>query len=231
MQDSFATHPNPLPTGERGLSGLKAIVTSGPTYEPIDPVRFIGNRSSGKQGAAIADALAEQGAAVTFITGPGAVPQNPSITIINIQTALEMLAACEAALPADIFIAAAAVSDWAPEIKFDRKIKKREDAAPPVIKLKENPDILKTISNHARRPKLVIGFAAETEDLLKNAQGKLTRKGCDWILANIAQETFGSDENKILFVTKTASEEWPRQSKQAVAMALAQKITKEFSPP
>jgi phosphopantothenoylcysteine decarboxylase/phosphopantothenate--cysteine ligase len=210
------------------LKGLKAIVTSGPTYEPIDPVRFIGNRSSGKQGAAIADALADVGVSVTFISGPGATPQNPVIKIVNIQTAVEMLAACEAALPADIFIAAAAISDWAPEIKFDRKIKKREDAAPPVIKLKENPDILKTISHHARRPKLVIGFAAETEDLLKNAHSKLERKGCDWILANIAQETFGSDENQILFVTKTAHEEWPRQSKQAVAKTLAQKITIYF---
>ncbi len=204
---------------------LKAVVTAGPTYEPIDPVRYLTNRSSGKQGYAIAEALANAGMDVTLISGPVNIPtfQHSNIPIIQIQTANEMLTACESALPADIFIAAAAVADWAP-IYSDQKLKKY--AGPPVIQFKENPDILKTIANHQQRPKLVIGFAAESENLIENAKAKLKSKSCDWIIANnISENIFGADENHAYLITSTTTEEWPRISKQDVAARLVKKIT------
>ncbi len=223
---------------ERPLKGFAALVTAGPTFEPIDPVRFIGNRSSGKQGYAVAAALADAGAAVTLVSGP--VPDEqallrsfPSVSgyvkLIRVETASEMLQACEAALPADIFIAAAAVSDWAPAAPAAQKIKKQPGKAAPTLALKENPDILKTLSGHKKRPALVIGFAAETENLLENAKAKLKAKNCDWILANnVAENLFGGDENQVYLITSTSTEKWEKQGKRTVARALALKIGEYF---
>ncbi len=232
----FAPHPHPLPTGERGLKGLTALVTAGPTYEPIDPVRFIGNHSSGKQGFAIAEALAAAGVKVTLITGPTSLTEEGSLSpfgldyvkLIHVTTAAEMLRACEKALPADIAIFAAAVSDWTPAAPQNRKIKKTGKT--PAIKLKENPDILKTIAAHKKRPKLVIGFAAETENVLKNAKEKLIRKRCDWILANnVSKDVFGADENHVWLVTRNGAEEWKRQSKKDIAQKLVAQIATHFA--
>lgn len=208
------------------LAGKTALVTSGPTYEALDPVRFIGNRSSGKQGHAIAQALQQAGANVTLITGPVALPDPQGINTIHIESAADMLNACEGALPTDIAICAAAVSDWSAAQEANHKIKKRADQNPPTLQLKENPDILKTLSNHKNRPELVIGFAAETEDLLENATRKRTRKGCDWILANnVGQESiFGADENHVYLITQNTQTEWTRASKQEIASKLVQEI-------
>lgn len=210
------------------LKGLKALVTAGPTHEPIDPVRFIGNRSSGKQGYAIAEALAEAGADVTLISGPTALQTNLNLT--RVETTQEMLAACEQNLPADIAICAAAVSDWAPVTFADHKIKKREGEDTLTLTLKKNPDILRTISRHKNRPKLVIGFAAETQDVLENAQAKLSSKGCDWILANDVSggKTFSADENHVYLITKSGTEEWPRAHKTEIARQLIDKIAEYF---
>ncbi len=219
------------------LKGKHAIVTSGPTYEPIDPVRFIGNRSSGKQGQAIARALKNAGANVTLITGPTALPPPTDITTINIETAAQMLEATEKSLPANICICAAAVSDWSPENTTKNKIKKTK-STPPEIKLKENKDILKTLSNHINRPDLVIGFAAETENLKANAQSKLTRKNCDWILANNihpsnARSTnktiFGSDQNHVYLITSSGIQDWLPMTKQAIAEKLTNEIIEYFT--
>jgi len=208
---------------------MKAIVTAGPTYEPIDPVRFIGNRSSGKQGYAIAKALHAAGFDVTLISGPTCLPDIKGITMTRLETAKEMLAATQNVLPADIIICAAAVADWAPEFS-DQKIKK--GSKKPEIKLIENPDILKTISNHNNRPKLVIGFAAETENLIENATAKLERKSCDWILANDVsttngQNVFGTDENHVYLITNSKQEDWQRSSKTDIATRLVSEI-KDF---
>ena len=205
------------------LSGFSALVTSGPTYEPIDPVRFIGNRSSGKQGHAIASALADQGAVVTLVTGPVALPDPEGVNVIHIETAQEMLDACKSALPADIAVCAAAVSDWRTEDQVNQKIKK--NGAAPKLTLTENPDILKTISNATNRPALVIGFAAETENLIYNATNKLSKKGCDWIVANdVSENIFGSNKNHVYLVTENGHEEWPQMDKRAVASALVDEI-------
>jgi phosphopantothenoylcysteine decarboxylase/phosphopantothenate--cysteine ligase len=215
---------------ERPLKGLKALVTSGPTFEPIDPVRFIGNHSSGKQGHAIAAALAELGAGVTLISGPTHEKTPAGVKIIAVKTAAEMLAACEAALPADMAICAAAVSDWTPAAPATQKIKKQNNKTPPSIELKETPDILKTLSNHESRPALVIGFAAETENLLENAKTKLKTKNCDWILANnVSENLFGSDENQVYLMTSSKTEEWEKQGKRAIARLLAKKIGEYFA--
>lgn len=214
---------------ERPLKGLKAIVTSGPTFEPIDPVRFIGNRSSGKQGHAIAAALQQAGADVTLISGPVNLPDPAHVKMIKVQTAAEMLAATENVLPADIAVCAAAVSDWSPAATQDQKIKKQSGKAPPALQLKENPDILKTLSNHKKRPKLVAGFAAETENLIENARAKLLSKKCDWILANnVSENLFGSDENQVYLITSASTEKWDKQGKRAIAHALALKIGEYF---
>lgn len=208
---------------QKPLSGFSALVTSGPTYEPIDPVRFIGNRSSGKQGHAIASALADQGAAVTLVTGPVALPDPQGVKVFHIETAQEMLSACEDALPADIAVCAAAVSDWRTEDHVNQKIKK--NGATPELKLTENPDILKTISNAQNRPALVVGFAAETENLIGNATAKLDKKGCDWIVANnVSENIFGADKNHVYLVTKDGHNEWPQMNKRAVAGALVGEI-------
>ena len=220
------------------------LVTSGPTYEPIDPVRFLGNRSSGKQGHAIAAACAEAGARVLLVSGPTGQPAPAGVETVRIETAEEMLAACEQGLPADIAICAAAVSDWRAAAPQERKIKKprrgagRGDGAP-TLELAENPDILAHLSAAGpKRPRLVIGFAAETEDLEANAAAKLAAKGCDWILANQVAgggDVFGSDENVVHLLTRTEGdgaptvERWPRMSKAEVAARLVARIVQAFS--
>jgi phosphopantothenoylcysteine decarboxylase / phosphopantothenate---cysteine ligase len=210
------------------LNGLHAIVTAGPTQEPIDPVRYISNHSSGKQGYAIAAALAQAGAKVTLVSGPVTLPlPHPSITLQRVTTAQEMLAACEAALPADLFIATAAVADWRIAQPAATKIKKRDSGEPPVLALAENPDILKTISHHKKRPALVIGFAAETEKLEENARAKFGKKGCDWLLANDVSggQIFGESDNSVLFFAnaKDTPEPW-HGSKAAIASRLVDAI-------
>jgi len=214
------------------LKGYKALVTSGPTYEPIDPVRFIGNRSSGKQGHAIAAALQSFGADVTLVTGPVALPPPAGVNVIEVETAQEMLAACQSALPADIAVCAAAVSDWSVASASAQKIKKRADKTLPDIKLQENPDILATLSSSKSRPKLVIGFAAETENLLPSAKEKLARKGCTWIVANdvAANPVFGADNNHVFLVTDKDTNEW-QGSKKDIAQNIALAISKFFEKP
>ncbi len=216
------------------LAGLSAIVTSGPTYEPLDPVRFIGNRSSGKQGHAIAAALADAGAVVTLVTGPVSIPDPRGVKTVHIETAAEMLAACMAVLPADIAVCAAAVSDWRAADAAQQKIKKAKGAPPPALSLAENPDILATIAAPCpRRPKLVVGFAAETQDLLKAASAKRTTKNCDWIVANdvAADKVFGADENHVYLVTASGHAEWPKSGKDVVAKKLTQEIAAYFKKP
>lgn len=213
----------------RPLAGKRAIVTAGPTAEPIDPVRFLSNRSSGKQGYAIASALAALGAEVTLVSGPTALTAPPGVRRVNIETAREMLAACEAALPADIAVCVAAVADWRPEAVGSGKIKKGA-GGPPAIALVENPDILATLSKAAARPKLVVGFAAETNDVEAYAQAKLERKGCDWIVANdvSVEGTMGGDQNAVAIVSKGGIERWDRMAKGEVARRLAARIAEEF---
>jgi phosphopantothenoylcysteine decarboxylase/phosphopantothenate--cysteine ligase len=207
------------------LSGLRAIVTSGPTHEPIDPVRYLANRSSGRQGHAIAAALASLGARVTLITGPVTIPDPPGLATIHIETAAEMAAAVNAALPAAIAICAAAVADWRAQNTADQKIKK--SGATPSLTLTENPDILKTLSAPGpNRPRLVIGFAAETENLLENATAKRARKNCDWLLANNVSTPgiMGGADNEILLITAEGAEAWPKMSKKDLAKKLAERI-------
>lgn len=216
----------------RPLDGLRALVTSGPTIEPIDPVRFICNRSSGRQGHAIAAALAEAGAETTLVKGPVALPDPLGVRTVAVETAREMLAACESALPADVAVCAAAVCDWRPVREAGEKIKKGEGPPPPALELAENPDILASLSRRReQRPRLVIGFAAETSDLVANAQRKLTRKGCDWIVGNdvsAATGTFGGAENAVVLVSEGGVERWPRMSKEAVAGRLTELVAKNL---
>lgn len=219
---------------DRPLTGKSALVTSGPTHEPIDPVRYIANRSSGKQGHAIAGALAALGARVTLVSGPVALSPPPGVTFVPVETAREMLAACEAALPADIAVCAAAVADWRVAEAGDQKIKKDgKDVAP--LSLVENPDILATLSRHPfRRPKLVVGFAAETENVVPHARAKRAKKGCDWIVANdVSPETgvMGGDDNTVILVSESGEETWPKLAKTEVASRLAARIATHFSPP
>ncbi len=209
------------------LAGRRAIVTSGPTHEPIDPVRYIANRSSGKQGHAIAAALARLGADTHLVTGPTVEPDPPGVAVSHVQTARDMLAACEAALPADIAVCAAAVADWRVASEARQKVKKRGKATPE-LKLVENPDILATLSAAGnRRPALVVGFAAETESVIEHGRAKLARKGCDWIVANdvsAATGTFGGDANTVHLIRGDSVEDWPAMSKQAVGERLAAAI-------
>ena len=221
---------------EQPLKDVKALVTSGPTYEPLDPVRFIGNRSSGKQGHAIAVALRNAGADVTLVSGPTNLPDLQGVKTIRIETAQQMLRACNDVLPADVAICTAAVSDWTPENPQNQKIKKTNDNDVPNIKFVQNPDILKTISKQSnKRPQLVIGFAAETQNLEQNAKEKLKKKGCDWILANEVgidetgvEKTFGSDQNQIYFISQDKSERWDKASKDDVARTLVERIKKHI---
>ena len=207
------------------LKGRRALVTSGPTHEAIDPVRFISNRSSGKQGHAIAAALASMGAATTLVTGPTHEADPPGVAVIRIESAAEMLEACHSALPADIAVCAAAVSDWRPAEPSSHKLKKRAGDGSPELRLVETPDILADISKPGNsRPRLVVGFALETEDLMKNATKKLRAKGCDWIVANAIAEkdtVFGADENTVALLTAAGMEVWPRLSKHEIGRRLA----------
>ncbi len=215
------------------LKGLRALVTSGPTHEPIDPVRFISNRSSGKQGHAIAAALAKAGARVTLISGPVALPDPEGVETVHVETALDMLAACKQALPADIAVCAAAVADWKLKSPASQKMKKVKGAPPPALSLSPNPDILATLSDLGKkRPRLIVGFAAETEKVSAYAQAKLKAKGCDWILANDVSEgsgVFGGDHNKIHLITAKGIEDWPQMSKQQVAETLVQRFVEALS--
>jgi phosphopantothenoylcysteine decarboxylase/phosphopantothenate--cysteine ligase len=214
----------------RPLAGKRAIVTAGPTAEPIDPVRLLTNRSSGKQGFSIAKALADLGAEVTLVSGPVAVPTPAGVKRVDIETAREMLAACEAALPADIAVCVAAVSDWRPETAAGSKMKKGA-GGPPTISLVENPDILATLSRSAQRPRLVVGFAAETDDVEAYAQAKLARKGCDWIVANDVSiaGTMGGDDNAVSIVTTGGVERWDRTAKSEVARKLALRMAQALA--
>lgn len=214
------------------LQGLSAIVTAGPTLEAIDPIRYISNRSSGKQGYAIAQALAESGARTTLVTGPTALPDPAGVTTLRVESAAEMLAACEKALPADIAVFTAAVADWRVDGKAGQKIKKTAGAPPPSLSLIENPDILKTISGLKKgRPPLVIGFAAETENVVGHAKAKRERKGCDWIVANDVspeQGVMGGDSNTVHVITADGMQSWQKMSKQDVARQLAHRIATHF---
>ncbi|CAO3399373.1 bifunctional phosphopantothenoylcysteine decarboxylase/phosphopantothenate--cysteine ligase CoaBC [Azospirillum palustre] len=216
----------------RPLAGRRAIVTSGPTHEPIDPVRYIANRSSGRQGHAIAAALATLGAEVTLVSGPTRLPDPAGCSVVHIETAREMLAACEAALPADIAVCAAAVADWRVDGAGDHKLKK-DGGGPPALALTENPDILATLSRPGdRRPALVVGFAAETGDVLAYATAKRARKGCDWIVANDVSPgtgTFGGSDNTVHLIRADGMESWPTMAKDAVAARLAEAVAKHFT--
>jgi phosphopantothenoylcysteine decarboxylase / phosphopantothenate---cysteine ligase len=210
------------------LAGRRVLITSGPTHEPIDPVRYIANRSSGKQGHAIAAAAAAAGAGVTLVTGPVSVADPPGVTVIKVETARQMLQAVERALPADIAIFAAAVADWGVANAGEQKLKKQAGKPVPQLALVENPDILATIAKRKiQRPTLVIGFAAETENVAANAKAKLASKGCDWILANDVSPqsgVMGGDRNTITLVRASGAEAWPPQSKDEVAAMLVARI-------
>jgi phosphopantothenoylcysteine decarboxylase/phosphopantothenate--cysteine ligase len=213
------------------LAGKRVLVTAGPTAEPIDPVRVLTNRSSGKQGYAIAAALARLGAEVTLVSGPTALAVPTGVKRVDVETAQQMLAAARAALPADAAVCVAAVSDWRPDEAFGVKLKKGKDG-PPALRLVENPDILATLSaSGPTRPKLVVGFAAETNDVEANALAKLSRKGCDWIVANDVSEDWvmGGDDNAVMIVGKKGVERWPRISKAEVAARIAQRIAEDLT--
>jgi phosphopantothenoylcysteine decarboxylase/phosphopantothenate--cysteine ligase len=216
------------------LKGVKALVTAGPTREPVDPVRFLANHSSGKQGYAIAEALARAGADTTLVSGPVGLAAPNGVKLSRVITAEEMLAACEAALPADVLVMAAAVADWRPDIAANSKIKKSADRVVPLIKLVENPDILATIAHGAKRPRLVIGFAAETDDVVSNAAAKRARKAADWIIANdvstneIGESVMGGDRNRIHLISETGIEDWPEMTKTEVGARLAQRIAEKL---
>ncbi len=212
---------------EARLSGRRALVTSGPTYEPIDPVRYLANRSSGRQGHAIATALTRLGAATTLVTGPTQLADPAGVAVVHIETAEQMLAASQAALPVDVAVCAAAVSDWRVAGVSEQKLKKN-GGGPPELALTANPDILACLSAAGNmRPRLVVGFAAETENLVAQAQTKLEKKGCDWILANdvgAGSDTFGGAENQIHLIEAGGVSAWPRMTKEAVAERLALRI-------
>lgn len=218
------------------LAGKRIIMTSGPTHEPIDPVRYIANRSSGKQGHAIAQALAKLGADVQLVSGPVTIADPVGVHVTHVETGREMLQAVEAKLPADAAVMVAAVADWRTANASDQKIKKNPDEAAPTLSMTENPDILATIGHHHQRPQLVVGFAAETNDLLVNAERKLIKKGADIIVANDVSDVenigsvMGGDHNVVHIVSHEGIEEWPEMSKEQVAgklsLLIAEKLTK-----
>ena len=211
------------------LRGVKALVTAGPTREPVDPVRFLANHSSGKQGYAIAEALARAGADTTLISGPVSLAAPGGVKLTRVVTAQEMLAACEAVLPADVLVMAAAVADWRPDVAANSKIKKSADRVVPLIKLVENPDILTTLAQGPNRPRLVIGFAAETDEVVSNAVAKRLRKGADWIIANdVSGDVMGGDRNRIHLISETGIEDWPDMTKAEVGARLAQRIAEKL---
>lgn len=209
------------------LKGRHVLVTSGPTHEPIDPVRYIANRSSGAQGTALAAALRDLGARVTFVTGPATVPPPEGVDVVRVETARQMLEAVQAALPADAAVMAAAVADWRVANAGAQKMKKDGSGRAPALEFAENPDILATVSKASDRPRLVVGFAAETEKVVEHATSKRARKGCDWIVANdVSPETgiMGGSENAVVLITAEGAETWPRLAKDEVARRLAQRI-------
>ncbi len=218
-----------LEGGDKPLAGRTIIVTSGPTHEPIDPVRYIANRSSGKQGHAIAAALAKLGADVRLVSGPVTIADPPGVTTTHVETARQMQAAVEALLPADAAVFVAAVADWRTAAESNEKIKKVAGEGPPALHMVENPDILAGVGHHAKRPALVVGFAAETQSVLKNAEVKLRKKGADFIVANDVSQAsgigeagvMGGDRNRVRIVSKAGVEEWPEMSKDEVAARLA----------
>jgi phosphopantothenoylcysteine decarboxylase/phosphopantothenate--cysteine ligase, prokaryotic len=217
------------------LAGRRALVTSGPTHEPIDPVRYVANRSSGKQGIAVAAALADLGAEVTLVTGPTGEPIPGGLTVRRVETAREMLAAVEAAPPCDVGVFAAAVADWRVAEVAGSKMKKDGTGNPPSLAFVENPDILATVSRLPadRRPRLVVGFAAETDDVVAHAQAKRARKGCDWIVANDVSAgtgVMGGDHNTAILVTEDGAETWPTLSKAETARRLAARIADRLGP-
>jgi phosphopantothenoylcysteine decarboxylase/phosphopantothenate--cysteine ligase len=207
------------------LGGKRFVVTSGPTQEPIDPVRYIANRSSGKQGHAIAAALARLGASVHLVSGPVALSDPPGVAVTHVETAREMLAAVEANLPVDAAVFVAAVADWRVDGVATEKMKKGPNAGPPALHLVENPDILATIGHHAQRPRLVVGFAAETQDVVANGTAKLARKGADLIVANdVSGDVMGGDRNRVTLISADGADAWPELSKTEVAERLAAAI-------
>ncbi len=218
--------------GAGPLAGKHVLVTSGPTHEPIDPVRYIANRSSGSQGTALAAALRDLGARVTFVTGPATVPAPGGVDVVRVETAAEMMAAVTAGLPADAAVFAAAVADWRVSNASDHKMKKDGKGGLPVLTFAENPDILAAVSKGALRPRLVVGFAAETDDVLSHATAKRARKGCDWIVANdVSPGTgiMGGMENAVAVITDAGVEVWPRMGKDAVARKLAARIAEALT--
>ena len=225
-----AERPEVVDEASRILAGHRVVVTSGPTHEPLDPVRYLANRSSGRQGHAIAAAAASAGAEVVLISGPVALPDPAGLRVVHVETARDMMTAVEAALPADIMVAAAAVADWRPLLEAGQKIKKQPGDPAPTLRLEENPDILATVSRQGpRRPRLVVGFAAETDQLLAHARSKLDRKGCDVIVANdVAPEsgTFGGSTNEVCLVTRAGTEAWPRLDKDEVARRLVERLAR-----
>ncbi|QYM74455.1 bifunctional phosphopantothenoylcysteine decarboxylase/phosphopantothenate--cysteine ligase CoaBC [Pseudochrobactrum sp. Wa41.01b-1] len=224
-----------LPVQSLSLAGKKIIITSGPTHEPIDPVRYIANRSSGKQGHAIAAALARLGADVRLVAGPVTIPDPQGVKTIHVETARQMRDAVEAQLPADAAVMVAAVADWRTANAADQKIKKQAGEAAPSLQMVENPDILATIGHHAQRPRLVVGFAAETQNVVENARKKLDKKGANWIVANnvsFAEDgssVMGGDHNQVLLVSRDGVDEWPLLDKDEVALRLAEKIAAALS--
>ncbi len=217
------------PDQHRPLHGKHVLVTAGPTREPIDPVRYIANRSSGRQGFAIAQAAAEAGAKVTLIAGPVHLATPAGVMRVDVETAREMEKAVHGALPSDVAIMVAAVADWRADTMAEQKMKKKGDAPDPLT-LTENPDILAGLAKHKQRPRLLIGFAAETEKIAEHAQAKLMKKGCDWIVANdVSGDVMGGADNSVHIVTADGSEIWERMPKPEVAQRLIQKIAKEIS--
>lgn len=221
--------PDFAPANHRPLHGRRILITAGPTHEPIDPVRYIANRSSGKQGFAIAAAAAEAGAEVLLIAGPVPLPTPPGVIRVDVETAREMAAEVEAGLPVDAAIMVAAVADWRAADTAVQKIKKDGSGQVPPLALAENPDILAGVAKSAQRPPLLIGFAAETNDVLPHAQAKLARKGCDWIIANdVAADPMGGETNRVHIVSKSGVDSWDRLPKDAVARKLMEKIADEL---
>ena len=221
--------PDFAPANHRPLYGRRILITAGPTHEPIDPVRYIANRSSGKQGFAIAEAAAAAGAEVLLIAGPVPLPTPPGVIRVDVETAVEMAAEVEQGLPVDAAIMVAAVADWRAADPAGQKIKKDGSGAVPPLALAENPDILAGVAKSAERPTLLIGFAAETNDVIAHAQAKLARKGCDWIVANdVAADPMGGESNRVHIVSKDGIDSWDRQPKAAVARKLMEKIADEL---